>query len=68
MSFNDLLVKIDDVVLLNRYVAEDTTINVTPQGVLNADCAYTGKLDSDDSTAILQYLAGLLTLSELGPQ
>ena len=64
----DGVVKIDDVVLLNRYVAEDTTINVTPQGVLNADCAYTGKIDSDDSTAILQYLAGLLTLGELGPQ
>ncbi len=61
-------VKIDDVVLLSRYLAEDTSITVTAQGVLNADCAYTGKLDADDSTAILQYLAGLLKYEELGDQ
>ncbi len=61
-------VKIADVILLNRFIGEDTTITVTPQGLLNADCAYDGAQTGDDSTAILKYLAGMITYDQLGPQ
>ena len=62
----DGVVKIDDVVMLNRFIAEDAEVSL--EGRANADCAYTESLDSDDSAAILQYLAGLLTKDQLGPQ
>ena len=56
----DGLVKIDDVVLLNRYVGEDPTISITPQGVANGDCDGKTGVDAADSAAILLYLAGWL--------
>ncbi len=61
-------VDIADVILLNRFNSEDTTANITAQGILNADCAYDGKTDANDATAILQYLAGLIPHSQLGNQ
>lgn len=64
----DGLVSIDDVILLNRMVAEDTAITITAVGVLNADCVYNGVPDADDATAILRLLAGTLQASDLGPQ
>ncbi|MBR6762049.1 MAG: dockerin type I repeat-containing protein, partial [Oscillospiraceae bacterium] len=62
----DGVVKIDDVVLINRYAAEDTSISISDQGMLNADCAFNDKVDTTDAVAILQYLAGLLSYGELG--
>ena len=61
-------VKTNDVILLNRFLAEDTTANVSAQGLLNADCAYDGQTTPDDSTLILKYLAGLIPYAELGNQ
>ncbi|MBR6761117.1 MAG: cellulase family glycosylhydrolase [Oscillospiraceae bacterium] len=55
----DGVVKIDDVVLINRFVGEDTTITFTQQGKINADTDGSGLIDSYDSIHILEYLAGL---------
>ena len=52
-------IDISDVVLLARYVAEDTTITISAQGVLNADCDKNNVVDSSDITAICRYLAHL---------
>lgn len=57
----DGLVKIDDVILLNRLIAEDITVNVSAQGAANAECNGVEGLNSGDSTAILRYLAGMET-------
>lgn len=62
------VVDISDVILLNRFVAEDTAVTITTQGLLNADCVYNEKPDGEDSAAILQYIAGLLGYEDLGPQ
>jgi len=59
-------VKIGDVILLNRVLAEDTTVQVSDQGVLNADCDASGTPDPEDSVKILQYLAGAISANELG--
>lgn len=64
----DGLVDISDVVLLNRFISEDTTITITDQGILNADCVYDGDTTLDDSTIILQYIAGMVAYEELGNQ
>ena len=63
-------VEINDVVLLSRYVAQDSSIPNPPsaQGLKNADCKYDGTIDADDITAIARYLAHLIEQSELGPQ
>ena len=55
----DGVVKIDDVVLINRFVGEDTSITFTQQGKINADTDGSGLIDSYDSIHILEYLAGL---------
>lgn len=55
----DKEVRINDVVLLNRYLAK--TADITPQGKKNADCVNDGNITSDDATAIKEYLARLIT-------
>lgn len=55
----DGYVKVDDVILLNRYLAEDTTITITAQGLYNADMNEDTYVNTDDPTAILKYLAGI---------
>lgn len=62
----DGYVLIDDVILSNRYVAEDTAITITMQGITNGDCDDNGALTSDDSVLILRLIAGLITVEELG--
>lgn len=52
-------VKIADVILLNRLLAEDTSVSVSAQGTANAECDGTDGLSPADSTAILRYLAGM---------
>ncbi len=61
-------VTVSDVVLLNRFISEDTAVTVTAQGLLNADCMYDGAQTAEDSTAILKYLAGAIPYEALGPQ
>lgn len=50
---------IDDVIILNRFLAEDTAISVTEQGILNGDANRDGSTNNDDPVVILRYLAGL---------
>jgi len=55
----DGLVKIDDVILLNRFLAEDNSIAVSHQGLINADSDGDGDVKGNDATHILRMLAGL---------
>lgn len=55
----DGYVRIDDVILLNRFLAEDVTIAVTDAGMRNAECDGTDTLTGEDAAAILRILAGL---------
>ncbi len=52
-------VKVNDVILLNRFIAEDNAAVVTAQGLANADYNENGTPNSDDATAILKSIAGL---------
>ena len=54
----DKQVRINDVVLLNRYLAK--TADVTAQGKKNADCVKDNNITADDSTAIKEFLARLI--------
>lgn len=64
----DGTVAIADVVLLTRYISEDTSITVTEQGLANADCSYDGKATSADAQMIMKYLSKVIDYSELGNQ
>ncbi|MBQ4346149.1 MAG: glycoside hydrolase [Oscillospiraceae bacterium] len=55
----DGLVKINDVILLNRVLAEDTSAAITEQGMLNAECDGSPTVTADDAVTILRGLAGL---------
>ena len=52
-------VQINDVVLLNRYLAK--TADITAQGQKNADCVKDGNITVDDSSAIKEFLARIIT-------
>ena len=57
----DGAVSVADAVLLARVIAEDTTVNVKPQGLSNADIdEYTG-LTADDVDLLLRIVAGTYT-------
>lgn len=62
----DGVVKIDDVVLCNRYIGEDSTITITQQGIANGDCNADGLVDAVDAAKILQFLAQLISYDDLG--
>ncbi len=53
-------VKVGDVILLNRFLAEDTAAVVTEQGTINAECDGAADLTGNDAVAILSLLAGLV--------
>ncbi|MGN0648430.1 MAG: glycosyl hydrolase [Oscillospiraceae bacterium] len=55
----DGFVKIGDVILLNRFLAEDAEAVVAEQGLANAECDGTAGITSGDAIAILKILAGL---------
>ena len=52
---------VSDGILLARITAEDTTVSVTQQGMMNADMNQSGAPDGEDLVLILQELAGLNT-------
>lgn len=56
---HDAFLKVNDVILLSRYVAEDLTLNVNTLHLENADFNGDGVINADDSTALLCYIAGL---------
>lgn len=53
--------KVNDVILLNRFLAEDKTVTISETGFLNADFDQNGELDGDDAAAMLMNLASLTT-------
>ena len=57
----DGMTDISDVILLARYTAEDTTVSVTPQGLLNADVNYDKRYTMEDVGIILRIIAKLET-------
>lgn len=52
-------VKINDVILLNRFLAEDGDVEISDQGLRNGDVDLNGQNTSEDAVAILRILAGL---------
>lgn len=52
-------VKIDDVILLNRYVAEDLAVAITEAGSHNGDINGDDTLNAADAILILKMIAGL---------
>ena len=54
-------VQIADAILLARWIAEDTEISVSTQGLLNADMNGDEAVDSDDAASLLSWLAGTET-------
>ncbi len=55
----DGFVKVGDVILLNRMLAEDTAAYVSEQGMLNAECDDVSGVNGGDAIAILKMLANL---------
>ena len=57
-------VNIADVVVLNKWLNDNSSYNLTAQGKINADCcdAKAGTPDENDSKAIIQSLVSLVTL------
>lgn len=55
---HDTYLKVNDVILLSRYVAEDLTLNVNTLHLENADFNGDGEINVEDSTALLRFIAG----------
>lgn len=60
-------VSINDVIVYNRYIAEDTTVTVTAKGLENAEVTGDTVVNSDDAVKVLRYLASFITYEELAP-
>lgn len=54
----DGLLGIDDVILLNRFLAEDSSVSLSEQGLYYADVNRDNMVNGADSTAILRIIAG----------
>lgn len=55
-------VTVADAILLARVAAEDSTVNVTAQGLLNGDVDGAAGISPNDATMILKFVAGIDTL------
>lgn len=60
-------ITIADVILYNRYVAEDVLATISSQGLANAEVTGDGKVDGEDAVKVLKYISGLITYKQLGP-
>ena len=60
-------VAVADLVLLNRYIAEDNSITVSEQGLENAKVTGNASLSSTDALKIMRFLANRITEEELAP-
>ncbi len=56
----DSFVKVNDVILLNRMLAEDTAAVISEQGMINAECDDVQGITGGDAIAILKMLANLV--------
>ena len=52
-------VTVADAIMLSRYVAEDTTVSITAEGLAAADLNSDGLTTADDVIVLLRSLAGL---------
>ena len=59
------VITVADSVLTARYVAEDSMVDVTDAGLLNADCNGDGIVNAQDISSLNRYIAGLV--EKLGP-
>ncbi len=64
----DTDVNIADIVKLNMYLLNNTLNPITPTGYANANCVYDTKVDTADSTLIMNYVAMMISEDKLGPQ
>lgn len=55
----DSFVRVDDVILLNRFLSEDADVTLSERGLANAECDGNAGITQDDAIAILKILAGL---------
>lgn len=60
-------INISDVILYNRYIAEDVTVSVTAQGMANAEVTGDTGITSADASKVLRYLASFISYEELCP-
>lgn len=60
-------ITIADVILYNRYVAEDVLATISSQGLANAEVTGDGKVDGEDAVKVLKYISGLITYKQLSP-
>lgn len=58
-------IDVADAVLIARYCAGDTAARLTDQGIANADVNHNGNVDPEDVAKILQYVAKLISYSDL---
>lgn len=57
----DFVVDVSDVVMCARFCAEDRTVKITRQGILNADVDKNGNPDPGDTILMLKFIARLIT-------
>lgn len=60
-------INIADAILLAQYCAEVSGTTISPQGLENADCSAEEGLGTAEMTKILEYLAGIITETQLAP-
>lgn len=60
-------INIADAILLAQYCAEVSGTVISPQGLENADCSAEEGLGTAEMTKILEYLAGIITETQLAP-
>ncbi|MCQ2435152.1 MAG: dockerin type I domain-containing protein [Oscillospiraceae bacterium] len=60
----DKIVDISDAIAIARLAGEDTTITVTKQGKINADCNFDGKITAEDGARVIKYIAMLISKTE----
>lgn len=60
-------VTVGDVIVYNRYIAEDIATIVTAQGLANAEVTGDDQITGEDAVKVLKYLASLITYDELRP-
>ncbi len=63
----DSEVTVADVILYNRYIAEDTTITITAKGLANAEVTGDTSVTGEDAVKVLKYLASIISYEELCP-
>lgn len=59
------IVDVSDAVLVCRFALSDPDVTITAQGQKNADVTHDGKITSDDSIKIVNFIAGIIKEEDL---